>query len=70
MIAATALGLGSCYVGFGMMVTGNAEIVKALELTDGERIYGPILLGYPKDDPNVRFMDMHDSYVKSKIKWI
>jgi nitroreductase len=70
MLAATSLGLGSCYVGFGMMVAGNAEIVQALELTDGERIYGPILLGYPKDDPNVSFMDMHDSYVKPTIKWI
>jgi nitroreductase len=71
MIAATSLGLGSCYVGFGMMVKGNADVVKALELTDGERIYGPILLGYPKDDPKVRFMDMHDShYVEPKIKWI
>ncbi len=70
MLAATALGLGSCYVGFGMMVKGNAEVVQALELTDDERIYGPIVLGYPKDDPNVRFMDMHDSYVDPKTKWI
>jgi len=49
MIAATSFGLGSCYVGFGAMVTSNPEIVKTLELTDDERIYGPILLGYPKD---------------------
>jgi len=70
MLAATSLGLGSCYVGFGMMVTGNTEIVQALELTDGERIYGPIVLGYPKDDPNVRFMDSHGRYVEPKIKWI
>ena len=70
MLAATSLGLGSCYVGFGMMVTGNPEIVQALELTEGERIYGPILLGYPKDDPNVRFMDSHSRYVEPTIKWI
>jgi nitroreductase len=71
MIAATALGLGSCYVGFGAMVKGNSEIVKALELTDGERIYGPILLGYPKDAPEKRFMDQHDRlYVGPKIIWI
>ena len=70
MIAATSLGLGSCYVGFGAMVKGDADVVKTLELTDGERIYGPILLGYPKDDPKVRFMDQHDSrYVEPKIKW-
>jgi nitroreductase len=70
MLAAISLGLGSCYVGFGMMVKGNAEVVQALELADGERIYGPILLGYPKDDPKVRFMDMHESYVEPTIKWI
>ena len=71
MLAATSLGLGSCYVGFGAMVKGNADVVQALELTDGERIYGPILLGYPKDAPEKRFMDQHDScYVEPKIKWI
>ena len=71
MIAATSLGLGSCYVGFGSMVTGNADVVKALELKDNERIYGPIVFGYPKDDPAVRFMDQHESrYVGPKIKWI
>ena len=70
MLAATSLGLGSCYTGFGMMVKGNAEIVQALELTDGERIYGPILLGYPKDDPRKRFMAQHKNYVDPTIKWI
>lgn len=70
MLAATALGLGSCYVGFGAMVKGDADVVTALELTDGERIYGPILLGYPKDTPEKHFMDQHKSYVDPKIKWI
>ena len=70
MLAATSLGLGSCYTGFGMMVKGNADVVKALELTDGERIYGPILLGYPKDDPRKRFMDQHKNYVEPTIKSI
>lgn len=50
MIAATSLGLGSCYVGFGAMVTGNKEVTKTLELDDKERLFGPILLGYPKND--------------------
>ncbi len=70
MLAATSLGLGSCYTGFGAMVKGDAEVVQALELTDGERIYGPILLGYPKDDPEKRFMDQHQNYVDPTIKWI
>jgi nitroreductase len=70
MLAATSLGLGSCYVGFGSMVTGNTEVAQALEVTEKERIYGPILLGYPKDDLNVRFMDMHSTYIDPQIKWI
>jgi nitroreductase len=52
MIAAQSFGLGSCYVGFGAMVKGNADVVKALELNDNEAIYGPILLGYPKVNPS------------------
>jgi nitroreductase len=70
MLAATALGLGSCYSGFGSMVKGNADIAKVFELMDGERIYGPILLGYPKDAPEKSFMDQHKNYVEPEIKWI
>jgi nitroreductase len=51
MLAAQSFGLGSCWVKFGSLVTDNAEIVRALELTEDEKIYGPILLGYPKDIP-------------------
>jgi nitroreductase len=50
MLAAHALGLGSCWVGFGSMVTEDAEARKLLELKDDETIFGPILLGYPKGD--------------------
>jgi nitroreductase len=70
MLTATSLGLGSCYTGFGANVKGDVDVVKALELTDGERIYGPILLGYPKDAPEKRFMNMHGTYVDPTIKWI
>jgi nitroreductase len=52
MIAASSLGLGSCYTGFGAMVKSNAEVAQALELKADEGIYGPILLGYPKAEPS------------------
>lgn len=52
MLAAYSLGIGSCWVGFGSMVTDNAEIIKALELKEDEKIFGPILLGYPKVYPD------------------
>lgn len=74
MIAATSLGLGSCYVGFGAMVTGDADVVQTLELTDDERIYGPILFGYPKVDPSASAVSALASIAPKKkearIKWI
>lgn len=51
MLAAYSLGIGSCWVNLGNKVTGNPGIVKALELKEGERLYGPIILGYPKVYP-------------------
>jgi nitroreductase len=52
MLAAYSLGIGSCWVGFGSMVTADADVVKALDLKDDEKIYGPIILGYPKIFPD------------------
>ena len=52
------------------MVKDNDDVVKALELNEGERIYGLILLGYPQDAPEKRFMDQHKKYVDPEIKWI
>ena len=74
MLAAVSLGLGSCYDGFGAMVTQNADVVKTLELKDGERIYGPILLGYPKVNPSERqvrtFAELRQEKKPPVIKWV
>ena len=74
MLAAVSFGLGSCYVGFGAMVKSNAEVVKALDLKGKERIYGPIVLGYPKVNPSekqVRILEELRSKKKEPtIKWI
>jgi len=51
MLAAKSLGLGSCWVKLGSLVTDNPEIVEALGLTGDEQIFGPILVGYPKQVP-------------------
>jgi len=69
IIAATSLGLGSCYVGFGAMVEGDADIVQALEPKDDERIYGPIVLGYPKDEPSA-WASIRPKKQAPVIKWI
>jgi len=68
MIAATSFGLGSCYVGFGSLITGNEEVVEELELAEGERIYGPIVLGYPKDLPEERALRMEKK--GPTVKWV
>lgn len=49
MLAAFSLGIGSCWVGFGKMALQDEEVKQALELKDNETVFGPILLGYPKD---------------------
>ena len=50
MLAARSMGLGSCWVLFGQLVIDEPEVKKMLELKDDEKVYGPILLGYPKGD--------------------
>jgi nitroreductase len=74
MIAAQSLGLGSCYVGFGAMIKGNAEVVAALELKETEAVYGPRLLGYPKQTPNpavaAALKTMVPNKKDSQTKWI
>ena len=64
MLAAYSLGLGSCWVHFGSLVTDNEEIRKELELSEEEKIYGPIIIGYtqqfpeppPKKGPRVKWI--------------
>ncbi len=51
MLTATSLGLGSCIVGFGSFVTDDEETVEALELKENEKIYGPVVAGYPEIYP-------------------
>ena len=51
MLAAHSLGLGSCWVKLGSLITDNSGIVEALELKGDETIFGPILVGYPREIP-------------------
>jgi nitroreductase len=74
MIAATSFGLGSCYTGFGAMVKGSPEVVETLELNENEQIYGPILIGYPKNNPTAAVSDALERICAIKkepiTKWI
>jgi nitroreductase len=49
MVAAQSLGLGSCWVYFGQLVLDDQSIRASLEMREGEKVYGPILLGYPAE---------------------
>jgi len=49
MLAARSYHIGSCWVYFGQMIFDNDEIKKIMNIKDTESIYGPIILGYPKD---------------------
>ncbi|MBU0951734.1 MAG: nitroreductase [Elusimicrobia bacterium] len=50
MLAARSFGIGSCWVFIGQFALKDEEVKKALEIKHGEKVYGPILLGYPKGD--------------------
>ncbi|MHA2395033.1 MAG: nitroreductase family protein [Promethearchaeota archaeon] len=74
MLATVSLGLACCYAGFGAMVTQDPDVVKTLELKDGERIYGPVILGYPKVNPSEKQVKIQAELRAKKkepiIKWI
>jgi nitroreductase len=50
MIAAKSLGIGSCWVYFGQLVLDDPEVREELGMQEGEKVYGPILLGYPEEN--------------------
>ena len=52
MFSAVARGLGTCWVALGSHIT-DPDTLKALGLSEGQRIVAPIILGYPKLIPAV-----------------
>jgi nitroreductase len=66
MLAARSLGIGSCWVYFGQLPLDDQEVRAALEMKEGEKVYGPILLGYPKGDE----FPPSPPKKSSVIKWI
>jgi nitroreductase len=48
MLAARSFDIGSCWVNLGQLALDDQEVRKSLEMQEGEKVYGPILLGYPK----------------------
>ncbi len=51
MLAAHALGLGSCYAGWGTLSMEDPDLRQLFMLEEKERVFGPILVGYPEKIP-------------------
>jgi nitroreductase len=64
MLAAHSLGLGTCWVKLGSLVTDDSEIVAAFGIQEGESIFGPILIGFRKEQPRP------PAKKRPVIKWI
>ena len=47
MLAARSLGIGSCWVFIGQLVLQDPSIKVDFSMTEGEKVYGPIVFGYP-----------------------
>jgi nitroreductase len=65
MLAARSLDIGSCWVYFGQLPLDDMEVRKELEIQPDEKVYGPILLGYPKGD-----FPTSPAKKEAKVKWI
>lgn len=50
MFAATARGLGTCWIGLGQFIQ-NSELRQEIGLPEGYTIIAPIILGYPSSVP-------------------
>ena len=52
MLSATAKGLATCWVALGAEIRDPA-LLNELGMTEGYRIYAPIVVGYPKAIPDM-----------------
>jgi nitroreductase len=50
MLAARSLGIGSCWIGWGMSLDSDQEIRQELHAPDGYRLMAPLVFGYPVKD--------------------
>ena len=51
MLAAWALGIGSCWVGSAALVQQNPDLLAALKVPDDHQIVAPLIFGYPAPLP-------------------
>ncbi|MDK2916238.1 MAG: hypothetical protein PWR25_795 [Euryarchaeota archaeon] len=47
MLAAWALGIGSCWIGSAALIQQNPDLLAALKVPDNHQIVAPLIFGYP-----------------------
>lgn len=47
MLAARSLGIGSCWIGFGMPLGSDQALLEELKVPAGHRLMAPLIFGYP-----------------------
>jgi len=57
MLQAYGLGLGSCFIGFANMLAEDLETMRQLGLKESQRLYCPVIFGYPKEWPKAKDRD-------------
>ena len=50
MLAARSLGIGSCWIGFGMPLGSDADVLQELKVPEDHRLMAPLIFGYPVKD--------------------
>ncbi len=50
MLAARSLGIGSCWIGFGMPLGSDPVLLDELKVPAGHRLMAPLIFGYPMRD--------------------
>jgi len=66
MLAAKSLGIGSCWIGFGMPLDSDQDTRAELKVPEGYHLIVPLILGYPVKD--IQTAPPHDEDVI--LNWI
>ncbi|MGI6710407.1 MAG: nitroreductase family protein [Bacilli bacterium] len=61
MLAATALNIGSCWLGTYPNIERMEKLEKLIPLPENCEYFSMIALGYPKDEADLKFIDKYDS---------
>jgi len=64
MLAAHALGIGSCWIGSTEVCYDNKELMAGFRIPGGYSPVGTIVFGYPEENP-----DAHDKHPAS-VTWV